>query len=137
MLFTFGVNNVMNIPQHIEGSYCLYPFAEQNGARDIAGSEPLDDVVLESTFTANRLQDFSAWNKLPSGNYRLKLSVRDSLGREENNGAYGSDSFMLFQRVTSVRLRLQISFIIKKMRNLMYSTLPLFFWGLLIGMHMC
>lgn len=31
MLFTFGVNNVMNIPQHIEGSYCLYPFAEQNG----------------------------------------------------------------------------------------------------------
>lgn len=41
MLFTFGVNNVMNIPQHIEGSYCLYPFAEQNGARNIAGSEPL------------------------------------------------------------------------------------------------
>lgn len=40
MLFTFGVNNVMNIPQHIEGSYCLYPFAEQNGARNIAGSEP-------------------------------------------------------------------------------------------------
>ncbi len=36
----------MNIPQHIEGSYCLYPFAEQNGARNIAGSEPLDDVVL-------------------------------------------------------------------------------------------
>lgn len=31
MLFTFGVNNVMNIPQHIEGSYCLYPFAEQMG----------------------------------------------------------------------------------------------------------
>lgn len=58
MLFTFGVNNVMNIPQHIEGSYCLYPFAEQNGARNIAGSEPLDDVVLEGTFTANRLQDF-------------------------------------------------------------------------------
>ena len=98
MLFTFGVNNVMNIPQHIEGSYCLYPFAEQNGARNIAGSEPLDDVVLEGTFTANRLQDFSAWNKLPSGNYRLKLSVRDSLGREENNGAYGSDSFMLFSK---------------------------------------
>ena len=108
MLFTFGVNNVMNIPQHIEGSYCLYPFAEQNGARNIAGSEPLDDVVLEGTFTANRLQDFSA----------------------------RTDSCS-FQRVTSVRLRLQISFIKKNIRNLMYSTLPLFFWGLLIGMHMC
>ena len=60
--------------------------AEQNGARKIAGSEPLDDVVLEGTFTANRLQDFSAWNKLPSGNYRLKLSVRDSLGRERITG---------------------------------------------------
>ena len=68
------------------------------GQGNIAGSEPLDDVVLEGTFTANRLQDFSAWNKLPSGNYRLKLSVRDSLGREENNGAYGSDSFMLFSK---------------------------------------
>ena len=28
----------------------------------------------------------------------MKLSVRDSLGREENNGAYGSDSFMLFSK---------------------------------------
>lgn len=67
----------------------------------------------------------------------MKLSVRDSLGREENNGAYGSDSFMLFSKSDKRPAAFTDFFIIKKMRNLMYSTLPLFFWGLLIGMHMC
>lgn len=98
MFFTFGVNNIMDVPQNIEGSYCLYPFAGPGGARNAGGSQSFGDVALEGAFTANRLQDFSAWNKLPSGSYRLKLSVRDSLGREENNGEYGSDSFVLFSK---------------------------------------
>ena len=98
MFFTFGVNNIMDVPQNIEGSYCLYPFAEPGGAKNAGGFQSFGDVALEGTFTANRLQDFSTWNKLPSGSYRLKLSVRDSLGREENNGEYGSDSFVLFSK---------------------------------------
>lgn len=98
MFFTFGVNNIMDVPQNIEGSYCLYPFAEPGGAKNAGGSQSFGDVALEGTFTANRLQDFSTWNKLPSGSYRLKLSVRDSLGREENNGEYGSDNFVLFSK---------------------------------------
>lgn len=98
MLFTFRVNNMMNVPQDMKGSYYLYPLTERDRGRNIGDSDPLTDVILEGDFMANRLQDFSAWNKLPSGNYRLKLSVRDSLGREENNGAYGSDSFMLFSK---------------------------------------
>ena len=98
MFFTFGVNNIMDVPQNIEGSYCLYPFAGPGGTRNAGNSQSFGDVALEGAFTANRLQDFSAWNKLPSGSYRLKLSVRDSLGREENNGEYGSDSFVLFSK---------------------------------------
>ena len=89
MLFTFRVNNMMNVPQDMKGSYYLYPLTERDRGRNIGDSDPLTDVILEGDFMANRLQDFSAWNKLTSGNYRLKLSVRDSLGREENNGAYG------------------------------------------------
>lgn len=98
MFFTFGVNNIMDVPQNIEGSYCLYPFAEPGGAKNAGGSQSFGDVALEGTFTANRLQDFSTWNRLPSGSYRLKLSVRDSLECEENNGEYGSDNFVLFSK---------------------------------------
>lgn len=58
----------------------------------------LKQPVLEGVFTPGRLQDFSAWGKLPSGSYRLELSVRDSLSREENNGDYGGDAFMLFSK---------------------------------------
>ena len=86
MFFTFGVNNMMGIPQNIEGSYRLYPLT--------APKQP----VLEGGFMANKPQDFSAWSKLPSGNYRLELSVRDSLGREENSGEYGSNRFLLFSK---------------------------------------
>lgn len=98
MFFTFGVNNIMDVPQNIEGSYCLYPFAEPDGAKNAGDSQSFGDVALEGTFTANRLQDFSTWNRLPSGSYRLKLSVRDSLECEENNGEYGSDNFVLFSK---------------------------------------
>lgn len=98
MFFTFGVNNIMSVPQDIEGHYRLYSLVEQDRGGNTRNSPSLSDAVLEGDFTANRLQDFSSWSALPSGSYRLKLSVRDSLGREENNGEYGSDTFILFSK---------------------------------------
>lgn len=94
MFFTFGVDNIMNIPQHIKGTYKLYPLADV-----IAKSEKEPkQAVLEGDFIANQRQDFSTWSKLPSGNYSLELSVRDSLGREENSGEYESNRFLLFSK---------------------------------------
>ena len=89
MFFTFGVNNIMNIPQNIKGTYRLYSLASEKDSKQ---------AVLEGAFMANQRQDFSAWGKLPSGNYALELSVSDSLGREENNGEYGGDRFLLFSK---------------------------------------
>ena len=94
MFFTFGVDNIMNIPQNIKGTYKLYPFVDV-----IAKSEKEPkQTVLEGDFIANQRQDFSAWSKLPSGNYSLELTVRDSLGREENNGEYRDNRFLLFSK---------------------------------------
>ena len=60
-------------------------------------------------------------------------------GMEEasSSGFVQSAGYIFDLQVREVDFSFIISFIIKKMRNLMYSTLPLFFWGLLIGMHMC
>lgn len=67
----------------------------------------------------------------------MKLSVRDSLGREENNGAYGSDSFMLFSKSDKRPATFTDFFYYKENEEFDVQYLPLFFWGLLIGMHMC
>lgn len=154
--FTFGVTNIMNIPQNIKGIYHLYSVEDINrfmkepvenrplhvvddvvvgdisklnptdvesitvlkgdsatvgyGSRGVNGvvliktkknvkaDKDIKQPVLEGKFNANVQQDFSAWSKLPSGNYRLELSVCDSLGREENNGEYGSSGFLLFSK---------------------------------------
>lgn len=94
MSFTFGVDNLMSIPQKVKGTYKLYSVKNM-----IAKSEKESkQVVLEGDFIANQHQDFSAWSKLPSGNYSLELSVRDSLGREENSGEYASNRFLLFSK---------------------------------------
>lgn len=94
MFFTFGVNNIMSIPQNLKGTYKLYPFADMLAKSE---KEPRQ-AALEGNFIANQRQDFSAWSKLPSGNYSLELSVRDSLGRDENNGEYANDRFLLFSK---------------------------------------
>lgn len=94
MVFTFGVNNIMSIPQKVKGTYRLYPAGDAGKSKNMKAEQP----ALTGDFIANQPQNFSAWNKLPSGNYRLELSVRDSLGREENNGEYGSDRFLLFSK---------------------------------------
>lgn len=92
--FTFGVENRMSIPQDMKGVYRLYPLADMAAKSGKEQGQP----VLEGEFVANKPQNFSAWSKLPSGNYRLELSVRDSLGREENSGEAGGSRFFLFSK---------------------------------------
>ncbi|WP_418696702.1 alpha-2-macroglobulin family protein [Bacteroides sp.] len=98
MSFTFGVDNIMNIPQNIEGTYRLYPAEDINKSKNVKAETEPKYPVLTGDFIANQPQNFSAWSKLPSDNYRLELSVRDSLGHEENDGEYGSNRFLLFSK---------------------------------------
>lgn len=98
MSFTFGIDNIMNIPQDIEGTYRLYPAEDINKSKNVKAETEPKYPVLTGDFIANQPQDFSAWSKLPSGNYHLELSVRDSLGHEENDGEYGSNRFLLFSK---------------------------------------
>lgn len=94
LLFRFGVDNRMSVPQHMKGTYRLYALADMA----VKPEKESGQVVLEGAFIANQPQDFSAWAKLPSGSYRLELSVRDSLGREENSGEFGGNRFFLFSK---------------------------------------
>ena len=48
MLFTFRVNNMMNVPQDMKGSYYLYPLTERDRGRNIGDSDPLTDVISVS-----------------------------------------------------------------------------------------
>lgn len=94
LLFTFGVENRMNALQDMKGTYRLYSLPDMA----VKPEKETGQVVLEGEFIANQPQDFSAWGKLPSGNYRLELSVRDSLGHEENSGESGGNRFFLFSK---------------------------------------
>ncbi|MDE6348713.1 MAG: alpha-2-macroglobulin [Bacteroides sp.] len=94
MSFTWGVNNIMSVPQHVKGTCRLYSVMEQEGTDEAGAAKP----VWEGEFTANQLQNCTAWKRLPSGKYRLELSVRDSLGREESSKEYGGSCFLLFSK---------------------------------------
>lgn len=90
LMYTFGVHNAMDIPQEVKGICRLYPIGDD-------GKDASAQPAWEGEFTANRAQEFAAWRALPSGNYRLELSVRDSQGREGTNEKY-SPRFMLFSK---------------------------------------
>lgn len=93
--FTFRVSNEAGVPQNVKGICRLYPVAEKSET----GKTDAPQSVWEGEFAANQPQDFSAWKELPSGKYRLELSVRDSLGREESNAdGYGGYRFLLFSK---------------------------------------
>ena len=87
---TFGVSNMAGVSQDVEGTYRLYREGENTPA-------------LEGTFQANQAQDLRSWRSLPSAYYRLEVSVRDSLGREEKirypmDGYDEEDTFLLFSK---------------------------------------
>lgn len=110
LFFTLGVNNRQNIPQLMKGTYRLYSLEKtdllrgENGVVLVKTKKKMntettpEKPVIEGTFTANQRENFSAWRQLPSGTYRLELSVRDSLGREETNQGEGESRFTLFSK---------------------------------------
>ena len=81
------VTNAAGVQQTVGGQAYLY----KDGAK-----EP----VWTGTFRGNQTADFSAWRRLPSGKYRLQLTVRDSLSREQTYpGDYDRAlSFMLYSK---------------------------------------
>lgn len=85
LVFNFGVSNSSGVKQAVEGHYRL--LAEQGGR-----------TVLQGRFTPNRPENFKDWQQLPSGRYLLQLSVRDSLGREEEFNDGEGISFLFFSQ---------------------------------------
>lgn len=81
------VTNAAGVKQAVSGQAYLY-------------REDAKNPVWQGDFQANRPADFSSWSELPSGKYRLQLTVRDSLNREQT---YPGDNdrglpFMLFSK---------------------------------------
>ena len=74
--YAFVVQNMSGETLPVEGIYRIYPYT---ASRPTEGEAPL----LEGRFTSGVEQTFAEWNRLPSGHYRLMLSVRDSRGRED------------------------------------------------------
>lgn len=73
------VTNAVNETLPMDGICRLYPVAGSKAGK-VSGKP-----VYESTFTSGEMKDFAAWKQLPSGEYRLVLSVRDRNGKEVSN----------------------------------------------------
>ena len=73
---TLTVMNTANQVLPVSGICRLYPVA------DTRAGKPSGKPVYESTFTSGEVKDFAAWKQLPSGEYRLVLSVCDRNGKE-------------------------------------------------------
>lgn len=76
---TLSVENAINQTIAIEGICRLYPIT------DFMRGKIADKPVYEGTFVSGEQKDLSAWKQLPSGRYRLILSVRGSDGKEVSN----------------------------------------------------
>ena len=81
------VTNAAGVKQAVSGQAYLY-------------REDAKNPIWQGDFQANRPADFSAWSQLPSGKYRLQLTVRDSLNSKQTYpGDYDRElSFMLFSK---------------------------------------
>lgn len=94
--FTFGVTNAMNVPLNVKGNYRIYPALDIAKNSSVVADKTALQPIYQGTFVANVPQDCSAWSKLPSGNYRLQLSVGDSRGTEETGDE--ANNFILFSK---------------------------------------
>lgn len=81
---TFYIKNANGIIQNLSGTYKLYRL--KDGESDIKENELLSRRPdYENHFLSNQPTDCQEWKTLPSGLYRIVISVEDSLGRKENN----------------------------------------------------
>ena len=87
------VTNAAGVKQAVSGQAYLY-------------REDAKNPIWQGDFQANRPADFSAWSQLPSGKYRLQLTVRDSLNRKQTYpGDYDRElSFMLFSKLSLIHI---------------------------------
>ena len=76
------VSNAALVPQSVTGTAALYRKADWKQLQTDSRTTVVKPV-WKGTFQANEQTDFSAWSQLPSGEYCLQLTVRDSLGREQ------------------------------------------------------
>ncbi|KAA6322657.1 hypothetical protein EZS27_027818, partial [termite gut metagenome] len=72
----FSVVNLTDTPVNREGIYKLFPVT--GAEKRVTASHP----VYSGTFVSKKETSLSAWKSLPSGEYKLSLSVRDTQGRE-------------------------------------------------------
>lgn len=77
----FKAQNLNGQPVEVKGNYALY-FAKDKDFKDL-GESP----VVTGTFTSNEDMTLN-WEKIPSGAYVLKASVKDSLGKEVTADAH-------------------------------------------------
>lgn len=74
-----SVMNAVNETLSMEGMCRLYPVLDSKTGKIS------DKPVYESAFMPGEKKDFTAWKQLPSGEYRLILSVRGRDGKEVSN----------------------------------------------------
>ena len=74
-----NVANAINQIIEIDGLCRLYPVIDSKTGK------VADKPVYEGTFKSGEEKDFSAWKQLPSGEYRLVMSVRARDGKEVSN----------------------------------------------------
>lgn len=87
---TLSVENAIGQTIAIEGICRLYPVV------DFMRGKIADKPVYEGTFVSGEKKDFAAWRQLPSGRYRLILSVRGSDGKEVSNANSNYVDIILF-----------------------------------------
>lgn len=85
-----SIENSNNQTLDVEGICRLYPILNSQ-TRQVA-----DKPVYEGTFTSGKEKDFSDWKKLPSGEYRLILSVIGRDGKEVSNADRNATDILLF-----------------------------------------
>lgn len=86
----FSIENSNRQLLNMEGIYRLYPII------NVKTGKIAEKSVLEATFTSHVRTNLSEWKQLPSGKYRLILSVRDSEGKEVSNAERNPTDIILF-----------------------------------------
>lgn len=86
----FSIENANRQLLNIEGIYRLYPII------DVKTGQIAEKPVAEGRFTSHERKNFPEWKQLPSGKYRLILSIRDTDGKEVSNADRNPSDIYLF-----------------------------------------